>query len=211
MSTTEAAPRPLSARLLPFTVPFVLFGVGTAIVVVVSLTEQNLNVYRAKFAARLSLALAGLAFGAFVLGLRHPARWSLWRWSWTFGYLAQVIHFYYAVRAFHFSTHDIYLKQGAVVATSNFVVIAWWGLDVLLAWVGPRHNRAIHAERLVITVLTFVSFFTASVVFRTGFGQYLGIAMTVLVAGCVVYRLLDALAGGTGSVSPQPAAKGEAV
>lgn len=203
MTTTEAAPR-AAARLLPFTLSFALFGIGAAAAVVASLTEQNLNVYRAKFFAWLSLALAGPAICAYVLGLGSPARWSLWRWSWTFAYAAQVVHFYYAVRAFHFSTDDIYAKQGAVVATSNFVVIAWWGLDVLLAWVGPRDNGAVRVERFLITLLTFVSFFTASVVFRTGFGHSLGIAVTVLVAGCLAYRLLDSLFGGGGSSAADP-------
>jgi hypothetical protein len=190
-----AGPRPFAARLLPFTLSFALFGVGIAAAVVVSLTEQNLNVYRAKFAAWVSLALAGPAICAYVLGLSSPARWSFWRWFWTFGYLAYLVHFYYAIRAFHFSPDDVYAKQGAVIATTNLVVTVWWGLDVLLAWVAPRDARLIEFERLLITALTAVSFFLASVVFRVGFGHNLGIVLTVLAAGCLIYRLLDAVAG----------------
>jgi hypothetical protein len=209
MSSVTPAPRSLAARLLPFTLSFALFGLGTAAAVVASLTEQNLNVYRAKFTAWLSLALATPAFCAFVLGLRPAARWSYWRWFWTFAYLAQLIHFHYAWRAFHFSVDDVYAEQGAVVATSNFVVIVWWGLDVLLAWAASRDNRVIQVERFFLTLLTFVSFFMSSVVFRVGTGRNLGIVMTVLIAGCLIFRLLDSIAGGDDdSTTRDPVIKG---
>jgi hypothetical protein len=91
-----------------------------------------------------------------------------------------------------------------VVATSNFVVTVWWGLDVLLAWVAPRHARLIEFERFLITLLTFVSFFLAAVVFRVGFGHTLGIVMTVLIAGCLVYQLLNVLTGADDSEIHQP-------
>ena len=86
-------------------------------------------------------------------------------------------------------------QQGTVVATSNFVVTVWWGLDVLLAWLAPRDNRVIEFQRFLITLLTFVSFLLATVVFRVGFGHNLGIVITVVIAGCLIYRLLDAVAG----------------
>jgi hypothetical protein len=184
-------PRPLAARLLPFTLSFALFGLGMAAAVAASVAEQNLNLYRAKFAAWVSLALAGPAFGAYALGFRSPGRRVFWRWFWTFGYLAYLVHFYYAMRAFHFSAADVDAKQGGLIAMNNFVVTAWWGLDVLLAWSPAGGRRLVKIERAVITGLTFASFFAASVLFRTGFGHYLGILVTGLVAGCVGFRILD--------------------
>jgi hypothetical protein len=206
--TTPPRPSSLWRRLAP-PVPLALglfvLGVGLAASLWLSLPEQNLNVYRAKYSIRLSLVLAGPAFCLYALGLGTGGRWGAWRWWWTFGLIAYLVHFFYSMRAFHYSAADVYLKQGFVVASSNFVVTGLWALDVCLAWLAPRPGgRPARAERLVTTVLVFVSFFVASVLFKTGLVHYLGLAVTVATAGFLLYRILDAR---WGRESPPPAAE----
>jgi hypothetical protein len=179
--------------LLPFTISFVPFGLAISAALLYALTEQNLNLYRARFTIWVSLALVLPALCLYTLGLRNPARWSYWRWFWTFSYLAYLIHFYWSLRAFHYNVEHIYDKQGALVATSNFVLTGLWGLDVVLAWLPVARWRPVQIERFLTTILTCVSFFVAAVLFKTGFVRGLGIAATVIVGACLVFRILDTL------------------
>ncbi|QEL20374.1 hypothetical protein [Limnoglobus roseus] len=191
-TATVAIPPQAPPTRWPFAIAFALFGLGLAAAVAVSLTEQNLNLYRARFTIWLVMLLVTPAFCRYALGRRTDAQWRRWRWFWTFAGLAYFVHLYYGLRAFHFSLNDVYAKQGSLTATSNLIVSALWALDLVQIWLLgrnlPRWGRVL---QFAAVVLVFISAFTATVIFKTGYIHNAGLVMTVIVAGCVVYGLLD--------------------
>jgi hypothetical protein len=88
-----------------------------------------------------------------------PEPENYWLLLWTFGFLAYLVHFYYAVFVhYHGSIAEVYEKQGPKIATSNFLVTAWWGLDVLLGWFGDPNAKWIRVQRAAIHVYTALTF-----------------------------------------------------
>lgn len=176
----------------PFAIAFAVFGLGLAASFVLSFTNQNLNVSRAQFTIRLVMLLVTPSFWLFALGRQTLACWHAWRWFWTLAGLVYAVHFYYGLRAYHFSIPDVYEKQGSLTATSNFIVTGLWALDLLQIWLlGWQPPALFRVLQWVTVLLTFVSWFLSAVVYQTGVVHTLGLVMTVTVAGCVVYRILD--------------------
>ncbi len=176
----------LTAGLLCLT--FVPFGLGLVAAIWYAELSENLLFYRAIYTVRLALILAIPALVLFPFRLRSPGIRNAWRLFWTFSFIAYAIHFAYSwfgvfggqvetarlhPELFHVPENPTILDlviahQGTFVAYSNFVVMALWLIDVVVAWFergrGPRRIAP-----LVLHVLTwlyvFVSFVIASIVF----------------------------------------------
>ena len=133
---------------------------------------------------------------------RSNAPNTYWRAFWTSGYLAFLVHVYWAV--FGTCGGDWSVVFNSKVAPPNhpecvvdhpgpdFFLTAWWGLDVVLAWLVWDNNKLVRVQRGAVHVLAFLMFFGATVLApKSGIvAHLLGIAMVLAVVGCLVLRLI---------------------
>jgi hypothetical protein len=145
---------------LAWTLTYVPFGIGLVVALIGAELTQDLRLFRAINTIRLSMGLTILALALFPFRRRSPTLLNAWRLTWTFGFLAYVVHFLYSwfgvfggqvataneyPTAFGFpadshpTTFDLVVQhQGYVVLYSNLVVTGLWAFDVLLAWTAQR-------------------------------------------------------------------------
>jgi hypothetical protein len=73
---------------------------------------------------------------------------------------------------------------------ADFLLSAWWGLDVLLAWFVWLDRKWIWFQRVAVHVLAFVMFVGATVVAAKASKEAfdLGIVMTIAVSSSLVLR-----------------------
>jgi Animal haem peroxidase len=127
---------------------------------------------------------------------------TYWRAFWTFAFLAFAVHVYWAVFGtcggdwnvvFHSKVAPPQYPECVVAQPGpDFFFTAWWGLDVLLAWIVSQNIKAVRVERGAVHVLAFTMFFGATVLASKAeiVARLLGIVMALTVLGCVVVRLI---------------------
>jgi hypothetical protein len=126
---------------------------------------------------------------------------TYWRAFWTFSYLAFLTHLYWTIFAtFHLNWYEIFhSKEGMAVDPQRIVqhpgpdlfLAAWWGLDVLLAWLVPN-RKWIQVQRTAVHLLAFIMFFAAfTLATKASLAAHiLGIAMLLAVAVCFVFWVI---------------------
>jgi hypothetical protein len=133
---------------------------------------------------------------------RSTAANTYWRALWTAAFLAFLVHIYWAV--WGVCGGDLHVVFNSQVATPafpecliehprpDFFLAAWWGLDVVLAWLITDNIKWLRAERGAVHMLAFAMFFGAFVLAaKAGIvAHLLGILMAILVLGCAVVRLI---------------------
>jgi hypothetical protein len=162
---------------------------------------HTVDYYRVIFTilAAVTLVTPALCFHIFS---RSDAPNSYWRAFWTFAYLTFLVHVYWAV----FGTcggdwHVVFNSKVAPPAFPecvveqpgpDFFLTAWWGLDVLLAWVVSDNIKLVRVQRGLVHALAFAMFFGATVLAsKAGIvARLLGIVMALAVLGCLVLRLI---------------------
>ena len=126
---------------------------------------------------------------------------TYWRAFWTAGYLAFLVHVYWAI--WGTCGGDLHIVFNSKVPkppseclvehpVPDFFLTAWWGLDVLLAWLITDNIKLLRVERGALHVLVFTMFFRASVLAsKAGIvAHLLGILTAIVVIGCVMLRLM---------------------
>src|SRR5262249_53354105 len=133
---------------------------------------------------------------------RSNAPNTYWRAFWTAAYLAFLVHLSWAV--FGTCGGDWHVVFNSKVATPQFpectieqpgpdlFLAAWWGLDVVMAWLVSDNIKWVRVQRGAVHVLAFIMFFGATVLAaKAGIAaRLLGIVMAIIVTGCVVLRLV---------------------
>jgi hypothetical protein len=159
-------------------------------------TTLDLPTNRLIYSVWVTIVLMTPAVCLFILPNPSPARKNYRLLFWTFAFLAYMVHFYYAVMVhYHMSIKEIYSNQGVKIATSNFLVTAWWGLDVLLTWFTNAEAKWIRVQLVLVNIYIPLTFFIASVIIFKGFVNVLGIAMTTSILTCVLVRIWFKLSG----------------
>jgi hypothetical protein len=176
--------------LTEITATFVPFGLMLVAALIGAEAANNVQDQRLIYSIWVTIALMTPALGLYILPTRTEQRMNYWLLLWTFAFLAYLVHFYYAVVVhYHGSVAEVFEKQGTRIAGSNFLVTAWWGFDVVLAWVVAAPPKWIRIERGLAHGFIPFTFFVASVVIFRGFVNVLGIAMTATVAVSLIVRL----------------------
>jgi hypothetical protein len=119
-----------------------------------------------------------------------------WRWTWTTGLAAYLLHVAAAFSLHHHWSHDAALRDTARQTNAmfgvdsgfglyfNYAFTAIWLADVAWMWLRPDSYRK-RASWLAVSIHAFMAFmfFNATVVFASGWTRWLGLAATVLIAG----------------------------
>jgi hypothetical protein len=164
-------------------------------------SAHSVDYYRTVFTILAAVALVTPAL-CFHIFSRSDAPNSYWRAFWTFAYLSFLVHVYWAV--FGTCGGDWHVVFNSQVAPPNhpeclveqprpdFFFTAWWGLDVLLAWVVSDNIKLVRVQRGAVHILAFTMFFGATVLAsKAGIvAHLLGIFMALAVPGCLVLRML---------------------
>jgi hypothetical protein len=156
--------------------------------------------YRVVFTVWVSILLLTPAL-CFHLFSTAGGRNTYWRAFWTFAYLAFLTHLYWTlVATFHLNWAEIFHSQEGVATNPERVVqhpgpdlflAAWWGLDVLLAWL-VSDNKWVRVQRGAVHLLVFSMFFGAFTLASKAsmVAHILGILMLLVVAGCFVLSVI---------------------
>ena len=127
---------------------------------------------------------------------------SYWRAFWTFAYLALLVHLYWAYTGSCGGSLDAVFDlphardpfPGCIVdhPMRELFLAAWWGLDVVLAWLFVDTIKWVRVQRGAIHLLAFLMFFGAFVLAQQAEigARFLGILMTIVVITCFLIRLI---------------------
>src|SRR5436190_24236255 len=125
---------PAGITLPQFTVAFVAFGVLVLFALLSPEMSPDLALGRTKATI---WATSVMLIPAFVL---YPYRTlsqrvaNLAHLFWTFAYLLFLLHAYWAVFVIFDGIGDTFRQMGTPIAGVNFLLVLWWGLDVVLLW-----------------------------------------------------------------------------
>jgi hypothetical protein len=165
------------------------------------LPAHTIVYYRVIFTIWVTIVLLTPAL-CFHIFSRSDGANSYWRAFWTFSYLALLTHLYWTVfGTFHGDAAAIFHSQEGVATDpervvdhpgADFFLAAWWGLDVLLAWLVSDDRKWVRIQRGAVHLLAFVMFFGATVLApKAGIVAHgLGIGMVLLVTGCFVLNMV---------------------
>jgi hypothetical protein len=184
----KASP-PADITLPQFTAAFVAFGLLAVLALLWPELTQALDLNRTKatiWATTLLLIPALVLYPFHTLSARIA---NLAHLFWTFAYLMFLLHAYWAVFVIFDGVADTFRQMGPLIASVNFLLLAWWGLDVLLLWTArsqtPRAARFQWATR----VFTFLVFAITLIALRGGSVRALGIVFAALVVVALAVRL----------------------
>jgi len=128
----------------------------------------------------------------------HIDEW--WRLSWTFGYVALLVHLYWAIavnadwdwREIFNSPQGIGKPEHVVDhPVMDLVLAALWGVDVALAWLTTPENRWLRWYRSALHIFVFVAFFGAATgADVTGIANGLGFGLAAVAPGAAALHLV---------------------
>ena len=184
----KASP-PADITLPQFTAAFVAFGALAVLALLWPELTQALDLNRTKatiWATTLLLIPALVLYPFHTLSARIA---NLAHLFWTFAYLMFLLHAYWAVFVIFDGVADTFRQMGPLIASVNFLLLVWWGLDVLLLWTArsqtPRAARFQWATR----AFTFLVFAITLIALRGGSVRALGIVFVALVVIALAVRL----------------------
>jgi len=162
--------------------------------------DHTVLYYRVIFTiwAAILLLTPALCFHVFS---RADAPNTYWRAFWTFAYLAFLTHLYWTIFAtYHLNWFEIFHSQEGPGIDPERVVqhpgpdlflAAWWGLDVLLAWLVSDH-KWVRVQRGAVHLLAFTMFFGAFTLASKASvaAHVLGIVMLLAVTACFLLTVL---------------------
>jgi hypothetical protein len=101
-----------------------------------------------------------------------------------------MLHFYWAVLIVFQGIRGTFVGQGNLIAGTNFLLTAWWGIDVVLSWLLTSYDRWLRVERLGAHVFVFTVFAITTLLLRpTPVTKALGMILVIGVAVSLAIRL----------------------
>jgi heme peroxidase len=161
----------------------------------------SVNLQRVIFTIWVTIALLTPAL-AFHIFSRSDAFNTYWRAFWTAAYFALLTHLYWAIFGTCGGDFSLIFDQAKQAATKSECIVerpgpdlflaAWWGFDVLLAWLVTDNIKWVRVQRGAVHLLAFVMFFGAFVTAEKAgtTAHLLGIAMSLLVSTCMALRVV---------------------
>ena len=176
---------PQEVTLGQFTAAFVSWGLLAVFALLWPEVTQSLDLNRTKATIWATTILLIPALMLFPFRSASTRTANLAHLYWTFAYLMFLLHAYWAIFVIFHGIKDTFVQMGIPIAGVNFLLLLWWGLDVVLLWTvqssSPRAERFQRATR----VFTFLVFALTLIVLRGGAVRTLGFVFV----GAVVIAL----------------------
>ena len=128
-----------------------------------------------------------LAIPPLVLSFGERRHGDYARLSWTFAFVAYLVHFYYSFGVqYHWSPANLYAGQGPAIATANLIFTALWSANVLVLWWTPRGHwwRVLDGAT---RVLFFAEVVMSSLVIFSGFVRVIGALLVASVVSAALW------------------------
>lgn len=144
---------------------------------------QRLDLHRTFFTAWAALILVTPALCTFLFRRSSKSAAGYWLAFWTVSFIAFLVHFYWSVVViFGNDWGRIFNTTRVSAALPDTIFTAWWGLDVLLAWLVQSERVLIRIQRVLVHLFAFVLFFAGSALEgELRWSKALGLAMGVAV------------------------------
>lgn len=140
----------MPSRLAPHSLPLAVFGVGLAAAVFTTLGDQNPTLARARIAAALTLALAGVAGWRAVTG-------GGWRWAWGFAWAADAAHINFTLQSCHTNLGDYTASLGPGLTSLQLAVLVSWPTALLSRRRAAGLSLAVAAALLIQLCVTRIA------------------------------------------------------
>jgi hypothetical protein len=189
MVTKVSTYRESGVRFEEFAKVYTVFALLVAAAILFAERAPALNLYRTIYTIWATTVLLTPALCLYLLRQISPTAYSYWLLFWTFSYLAYLVHFVWAVFIIFGGFRETFTGQGAIIAGTNFLLTAWWGLDVVLAWLAPEKGW-IKWERLGVHLFTFAVFAVTLLYLKDGRIRILGTILAASVIVSLLYFLL---------------------
>lgn len=179
----------------PIALSIASFAALLVVAFVEAATRDNVLFHQVLNTVRVTMVLFAVAMCLYVLPGDSARRSNYWIMFWTVSFISYAVHVYFSfVLFFHASIHEFFAAQGALVATTNLVVTAWWTLDFLLAWFTDSSPKWINVERTIIKLLILFLFFLSTVILHAVDNKetvviVLGVLQALSVLVCWIVRL----------------------
>jgi|GEM_PF-718755 len=126
---------------------------------------RRVDLHRTFFTAWAALLLVTPALCLFPFHRASSKAAGYWLAFWTAGFLAFVVHLYWAIFViFEGDWSQISTSSRVSAPVIDIVFAVWWGVDVLLAWLVPHESRLVRLERTFIYMLAAALFVAASAI-----------------------------------------------
>jgi hypothetical protein len=173
-----------------FTAAFVPFGVLALFALLWPETTQDLDLGRTKATIWVTsiMLIPVYVLYPFRTVSTHVA--NLAHLYWTFAYLLFLLHAYWAVFVIFHGIADTFKQMGPLIAGVNFLLVLWWGLDVVLLWTVRSKSPAAARFQIATRAFTFVVFAITLIALRGGSVRILGIVFVATTVLALVVRWL---------------------
>ena len=176
----------------PFVAAVGCFSLLFASSMLLALRSDDADFLRTHATAWSMALLATPPMYIFVSRYRREPLDDWWRMFWSFGWLMNIVHFYFGL----FHLHDgepltVFERQGFLLAFSIFFFTGLWGIDVVAASLRPRWAPPYGILDSLTFMVAFLTFFISTVIFNNDrTSLVIGLIMTGAVLAAVVRRLL---------------------
>jgi hypothetical protein len=144
--------------LAEFTAGYAVFGVCMGLALLAAERTNMLSLNRAVYTSYATAVLFIPAVCAFAWGGPSLHRRNTWLLFWSLGWVAFLVHFLYAIIPHYHAGDRLVLPGGGGITVAYWVLLFWWGGDVLLAWLRSSSKGPwIQVERVGIHGLLVLS------------------------------------------------------
>jgi hypothetical protein len=178
---------PSGVTLGQFTAAFVPFGLLLSVALLWPETTQALDLYRTKATILAASALLIPAFALYPFAGMSPRVANLAHLFWSFAYLTFLVHAGWAVFIVFHGVTDTFKQMGTLIAGMNFLLLIWWGIEVVLLWTvrNPSHGFAVF--QWATRVFVFLVFAVTLLFLRaTPPARLLGIVLVVATLAALI-------------------------
>lgn len=180
---------PRNIGLVQFTAAFVPFGLLAMFALLWPETTQNLQLDRTKATIWVTSIMLIPFYALYPFRTTSPATANFAHLYWTFAYLLFLLHAYWAVFVIFHGVADTFKEMGTLIAGVNFLLVLWWGLDVLLLWTARSTSAAAARFQNATRVFTFLVFAITLIVLRGGPARTLGVIFAATAVAALLLRL----------------------
>jgi hypothetical protein len=180
---------PADISLPQFTAAFVTFGVLAVFALLWPELGQDLSLGRTKATIWVTSVMLIPAFVLYPFATLSARIANLAHLCWTFAYLLFLLHAYWAVFVIFDGVVDTFRQMGPLISSVNYLLVLWWGLDVVLLWTVRGKSPAAARFQIAIRGFTFLVFAITLIVLREGPIRIFGIVFAAAVILALLVRL----------------------
>jgi hypothetical protein len=178
---------PSGVTLGQFTAAFVPFGLLLSAALLWPESTQSLDLYRTKATILAASALLIPAFALYPFAMLSTRVANLAHLFWTFAYLTFLVHAFWAVFIVFHGVADTFKEMGTLIAGMNFLLLIWWGIEVVLLWTVRHVSHGFAVFQWATRTFVFLVFAVTLLFLRaTPPARLLGIVLVVATLGALV-------------------------